>query len=415
MNISHVIFSTWVENRDKMNLLFITPYLPSETSGHAGAQLIFRNITSLAKNHDITLASFIDSDEYSMLGYLVDHGIEVHTIAYPRNQKSITGKISSGIRNLRPLAQQIIGEELFFFAKYKSEKMAELISKLIEKNNYDLVQVEYNVMHHYSEEIGDIPKLIVFHDVSTKVHERGKNQGKPKNKKSFEMARKREPEIANKFDTVITLTEEDKAYLSNLGCKSEIKVIPPQIKMPNLGKQEKIPYSLCFLGSFNREPNIQAVQILIREIFPKLTKQAELNIVGKGLPNSLINEINGTDRVNYLGFVEDIDSFLASQMIMVAPIKIGAGLKMKIPHALACGTAVITTDVGVEGISIDETNGLWEVAKVSEMAGLINELLPQSNLLIEKGLKGKYAVERLFSEEKIIFQFEALYSDLVNS
>jgi hypothetical protein len=49
------------------------------------------------------------------------------------------------------------------------------------------------------------------------------------------------------------------------------------------------------------------------------------------------------------------------------------------------------------------------------MAGLINELLPQSNLLIEKGLKGKYAVERLFFEEKIIFQFEALYSDLVNS
>ena len=108
MNISHVIFSTWVENRDKMNLLLITPYLPSETSGHAGAQLIFRNITSLAKNHDITLASFIDSDEYSKIGYLVDHGIEVHTIAFPRNQKSITGKISSGIRNLRPLAQQII-------------------------------------------------------------------------------------------------------------------------------------------------------------------------------------------------------------------------------------------------------------------------------------------------------------------
>ena len=73
-----------------MNLLLITPYLPSETSGHAGAQLIFRNITSLAKNHDITLASFIDSDEYSMIGYLVDHGIEVHTIAFPRNQKSRT-------------------------------------------------------------------------------------------------------------------------------------------------------------------------------------------------------------------------------------------------------------------------------------------------------------------------------------
>ena len=398
-----------------MNLLFITPYLPSETSGHAGAQLIFRNITSLAKNHNIALASFIDSDEDSMIGFLVDQGIEVHTIAYPRNQESITGKISSGIRNLRSLAYHLAGEEPFFIAKYKIEKMAELISKLIEKNNFNLVQVEYNVMHHYAEQIGDIPKIIVFHDVSTKVYERGKDQGNTRNQKSFEMARNLEPEIGNKYDAVITLTEEDREYLSNLGCESEIKVIPPQVKTPIINEIHKKPNSICFVGSFNREPNVQAVQILIHEIFPKLTKKAELNIAGKGLPNSLVNEIKVTDNVYYLGFVEDIDSFLASQMIMVAPIKIGAGLKMKIPHALACGTAVVTTDVGVEGISIDETNGLWEVAKVSKMGGLINELLPQSNLLIEKGLKGKSAVERLFSEQKIIFQFEALYSDLVNS
>jgi glycosyltransferase involved in cell wall biosynthesis len=398
-----------------LNLLFITPYLPSETSGHAGAQLIFRNIISLAKNHNITLTSFIDSDEYGMIGNLISSGIEVHTIKYPRNQKSITGKLSSGILNVRPMIQHLKGEEPFFFAKYKSKKMAGLISKLIEKTDFDMVQVEYNVMHHYTEQIGNIPKLIVFHDVSTKGYERGKDQGNPRNQKLFEMAIKLEPEIANKFDAVITLTEEDKEYLSNLGCESEIKVIPPQINMPNLGKQEKSPQSLCFVGSFNREPNVQAVQILIREIFPKLNKPVELNIVGMGLPNSLVNEIKKLEDVNYLGFVEDIDSFLASQMIMVAPIKIGAGLKMKIPHALACGTAVVTTDVGVEGIRIDKANGLWEVSKISEMVGLINELLPQLDFLIERGLKGKTAVGEIFSEEKIVSRFESLYSDLVNS
>ena len=235
------------------------------------------------------MTSFIDSDEYGMIGNLISSGIEVHTIKYPRNQKSITGKLSSGILNVRPMIQHLKGEEPFFFAKYKSKKMAGLISKLIEKTDFDMVQVEYNVMHHYTEQIGNIPKLIVFHDVSTKGYERGKDQGNPRNQKLFEMAIKLEPEIANKFDAVITLTEEDKEYLSNLGCESEIKVIPPQINMPNLGKQEKSPQSLCFVGSFNREPNVQAVQILIREIFPKLNKPVELNIVGMGLPNSLVN------------------------------------------------------------------------------------------------------------------------------
>ena len=397
-----------------MKILFITPYLPSETSGHAGAQLIFRNIISLAKIHEITLASFIDSDESSMITDLLNQGIDVHTIPYPRNQKSIIGKMSSGIRNSVALFNYLKGKEPFFFAKYKRKNMENLISTLVNENRFDLVQVEYNVMHHYKKQIKNIPSVIVFHDISTKVHERGMINGDSTHKKSFEIAKRLEPEIGNKFDTVITLTEEDKLYLANLGCETKIQVIPPQINVPNIDKIAKTPNSICFVGSYNREPNIQAVEILINEVFPKISCSVSLNIVGKGLGRKIIQTIHNLEGVNYLGFVDDIDSFIASQMLMVAPIHIGAGLKMKIPHALACGTAVITTPVGAEGINIDEINGLWEAANVSEMTRLIDELLPQSELLIERGLKGKGAVEELFSEEKIISQFESLYSDLVN-
>ena len=397
-----------------MDILFLTPYLPSETSGHAGAQLIFRNIISLAKIHEITLASFIDSDESSMITDLLNQGIDVHTIPYPRNQKSIIGKMSSGIRNSVALFNYLKGKEPFFFAKYKRKNMENLISTLVNENRFDLVQVEYNVMHHYKKQIKNIPSVIVFHDISTKVHERGMINGDSTHKKSFEIAKRLEPEIGNKFDTVITLTEEDKLYLANLGCETKIQVIPPQINVPNIDKIAKTPNSICFVGSYNREPNIQAVEILINEVFPKISCSVSLNIVGKGLGRKIIQTIHNLEGVNYLGFVDDIDSFIASQMLMVAPIHIGAGLKMKIPHALAFGTAVITTPVGAEGINIDEINGLWEAANVSEMTRLIDELLPQSELLIERGLKGKGAVEELFSEGKIISQFESLYSDLVN-
>ena len=397
-----------------MNLLFITPYLPSETSGHAGAQLIFRNIISLAKIHEITLASFIDSDESSMITDLLNQGIDVHTIPYPRNQKTVTGKISSGIRNSGAMIEYLKGKELFFFAKYKKKNMENLISTLVKENSFDMVQVEYNVMHHYTRQIGHIPRVIVFHDISTKVHDRGMVNGDSNHKKSFEIAKRLEPEIGNKFDTVITLTEEDKLYLANLGCETKIQVIPPQINVPNIDKIAKTPNSICFVGSYNRAPNIQAVEILINEVFPKISCSVSLNIVGKGLSRKIIQTIHNLEGVNYLGFVDDIDSIIASQMLMVAPIHIGAGLKMKIPHALAFGTAVITTPVGAEGINIDEINGLWEAANVSEMTRLIDELLPQSELLIERGLKGKGAVEELFSEKKIISQFESLYSDLVN-
>ena len=395
-----------------MKILFITPYLPSETSGHAGAQLISRNISMLAKNHEITLASFIDSDESSMTTDLISKGIDVHTILYPRNQKSIIGKISSGIRNSVAMFNHLKGKEPFFFAKYKRKNMENLISTLVNQNRFDLVQVEYNVMHHYKKQIKNIPSVIVFHDISTKVHERGMINGDSTHKKSFEIAKRLEPEIGNKYDTVITLTEEDKLYLANLGCETKIHVIPPQINVPNIDKIAKTPNSICFVGSYNREPNIQAVEILINEVFPKISCSVSLNIVGKGLGRKIIQTIHNLEGVNYLGFVDDIDSFIASQMLMVAPIHMGAGLKMKITHSLACGTPVLTTPIGAEGINIGSENGLWIEESIEALSEKCLELMKNGQELEKAGLRGKEAVNRLFSPPRVTTKLNALYLSL---
>ena len=392
-----------------MKILFITPYLPSETSGHAGAQLISRNISILAKNHEITLASFIDSDESSMTTDLISKGIDVHTILYLRNQKSIIGKISSGIRNSVAMFNYLKGKEPFFFAKYKRKNMENLISTLVNENRFDLVQVEYNVMHHYKKQIKNIPSVIVFHDISTKVHERGIINGDSTHKKSFEIAKRLEPEIGDKFDTVITLTEEDKLYLANLGCETKIHVIPPQINVPNIDKIAKTPNSICFVGSYNREPNIQAVEILINEVFPKISCSVSLNIVGKGLGRKIIQTIHNLEGVNYLGFVDDIDSFIASQMLMVAPIHMGAGLKMKITHSLACGTPVLTTPIGAEGINIGSENGLWIEESLEALSKKCLELMKNGQELEKAGLRGKEAVNRLFSPQRVKEKLKELY------
>ena len=120
-----------------MNILFITPYLPSENSGHAGAQLIYRNVVGLSEYNKITIASFIDINEEKSLHNLTSYGIDVFTINYPRNQKSIFGKINSVFRNIKPLFSYIKGEEPFFIAKYDKKAMSELILKLLNSNSFE--------------------------------------------------------------------------------------------------------------------------------------------------------------------------------------------------------------------------------------------------------------------------------------
>ena len=393
-----------------MNILFITPYLPSEKSGHAGAQLIYRNVMALSKKHNITVVTFQDNGEDEMADQLTSNNISVHTVHYPRNQKSFTENINSFIRNFNSIISFLKGDETFFIAKYNHKIMRELISNLIVNNSFDLIQVEYNVMHHYTDLFNDIPSIIVFHDISTKLFERGKDLGIKSDESSYQISKKVEVEIANKFNAVVTLTNEDGLYLTDLGYKKKIYVIPPQVKNIDSNAANKTPNTICFIGSFYRKTNVQAIEKLINEIFIKISVPVELNIAGKGMPQRLIKKINNLNGINYHGFVSDIDKFISKQMLMVAPIELGAGLKMKIPHSLVNGTPVITTPVGAEGINIDKKNGLWICNSNSEIIEKINSLLPNNKKLIKRGNKGKFAVNELFSTKVICQKFEKLYS-----
>jgi len=396
-----------------MKLLFITPYLPSEKSGHAGAKLIYQNIISLSKLHQVSLATFIDSDEEDMLSVLANNGVDVHSVNYPRNQKSILGKLVSGFRNIVPAVSYLMGKEPFFFAKYNKKRMRSLISQLLSNNNFDLIQVEYNVMHHYSDLFVNIPSVLVFHDISTKLYERGKNLGIKTDRRLYNIAKKIEVGIANKFDSIVTLTEEDKLYLISLGYKREIFVIPPQINVVSNIDVSKKPNTICFIGSYDRQPNIRAVEVLINDIYNNIDFPVELNIVGKSLPKYLQKEIRNIEGINYLGFIDEIDEFIKTQMLMVAPIQLGAGLKMKIPHSLANGTPVITTPIGAEGIDIGSENGLWVCDGIEMIIIKINSLLGRQPILIGRGKAGQNAVKKLFSEEVILSRFNQLFSQLI--
>ena len=393
-----------------MNLLFITPYLPSESSGHAGAQLIYRNIIALSKIHNLTVVSFEDRNEKIVIDSLNTNSIDVYTIPYPRNQKSLVGKINSLIRNFSAFLSFLKGSEPFFIAKYDNKNMRDLLSNLIMKKNFDLIQVEYNVMHHYADLFNNIPSIIVFHDISTKLFERGKDLGRKLDHRSYQISKKVEIKIANKFDAVVTLTDQDRSYLIDLGYSKKIYVIPPQVKKIDFHPVTKIPNTICFIGSFYRETNILTLERLIDEIFLNISVPVELNIAGKGMPKKLKKKINNSNGINYHGFVNDIDKFISKQMLMVAPIELGAGLKMKIPHSLINGTPVITSPVGAEGINIDHKKGLWICKNNSEMINKINSLLPNYKKLIQRGNEGKSAVNELFSAKVISQKFEKLYS-----
>jgi len=345
-------------------------------------------------------------------------GVKVFPVIYERNKRGLLGKLSGLISNFIPFVKSVFGMGIFFISKYNRSEMKNQIKKIIMTINPDVIQMEYNVMHHYADLFPSIPKILIQHDISTKVYERAVlNNINSKSSKDYRIAQENENHWMNKFDAVVVLTEEDKLYCEKRwGKLPPISVIPPQVPLVSQNRSP-IENKICFIGSFNREPNIHAFDILLKKIYPQIKKEiptVTLDIAGKYLSSDRKETINKSKGVNYRGFVTNIDDFLSNISLLIAPIYLGAGLKMKITHALACGVPVLTTSVGAEGIPLTETEGLYVENDIELFIQKAVDLLHEKNLEAT-GLKGKIKVREIFSPDVIGRKFEYLYLQVTTS
>jgi glycosyltransferase involved in cell wall biosynthesis len=405
-----------------MKILSISPYMPSEFLGHAGAQTIYRNLISLSEEHEIQVLCFIDPKEKRLLQPLLAKGIKVeYLFKNSFSNKRGIGYIMVYYRHLITLLRVMFKLEPFFVAKYYDHQMIKRVQSVIDEFDPDIIHIEYNVMNHYNLCSQSKPCVLTEHDISTKLFDRiYKNDSiwylKVKDWIQYKIWAHYEPRILKRFDAIITVTEEDRSYASKWKNLPPIHVIPPPISVKKDVAIRKIPFSLCFVGLLSRRPNHQVVELLINKIFPKLKAalpDITLRIAGKNMSPELIVLCENTEGIIYDGFVNEIDEYISSSSLFIAPIFIGAGLKMKITHSLACGTPVLTTPVGAEGIPFTEKDGLWVEDDIPSIIKKCIELFRQPEQLEKLSQHAKEKVQELFSQEVITSKLTTLYKRII--
>lgn len=107
------------------------------------------------------------------------------------------------------------------------------------------------------------------------------------------------------------------------------------------------------IGNFLHEPNVNSVLYLKQVLWPLIKKKlpdAELHIYG-AYANDKINALHNTKQGFLIkGRVDNSNTAICSAKVMLAPLRIGAGLKGKLLEAMQCGTPSITTTIGAEGM-----------------------------------------------------------------
>ena len=152
-------------------------------------------------------------------------------------------------------------------------------------------------------------------------------------------------------DCIVAIQWQDAATFARL-VPERTTVVTPMPAIAQLPSASTEPL-LLFVGSAVAT-NVEAARWLLAEVWPRIAAanpSASLRIVGD-VSGAVASEAASLDRVTLAGRTPDLLPLLRRSISLV-PLLSGSGLKIKLVEALAAGSPVVSTSVGLQGLPDD--------------------------------------------------------------
>ncbi len=171
--------------------------------------------------------------------------------------------------------------------------------------------------------------------------------------------------------------------------------------------------SILLSGTFwPRSPMEDAARWFIKKIWPVLKKRIpnlNLYIIGTGSKETLKDIHN--DRIIIEGKVESVLPYLFSASVAIVPLRFESGTRFKILEAGACGTPVVSTSLGAEGLDVQNGRDILIADTINDFTNSIIKLIKNKKAAIKLAqnlrwrVKNFYSIKNLESEAKTILDY----------
>lgn len=419
---SATLQSTVVRMRSYMDILLVTPMPPDMHGAGAIPVLLHAQLTELAARHNVTLVTVAAADpgEREALERLEIAGS--HVVAVRRSKLS---GLARWARRWRFASQWLGGQVPWRSVWFYEPELQRRLCDLLGADRFDLVLVEDNAMGMYRYPT-TIPIIFTEYEVrrprsiNWHVLVRRDRVKQLLGELDWRRWRRYQPAVWRRFERIQVFSPRDAAAIRAVApdLAHRVRINPFSVALPPLpdpGQEDAL--SLLFVGNFTHQPNVDAALWLGHDIMPRLRQRCSgvrLVLVGPYPPASV--RALGSDDCVVTGRVPALEPYLARAAILLAPIRIGGGMRMKVLQGMAAGKAVVTTPRGAEGLAIDGHQP--PVVLADNAAGLAEAtaaLLANPPARWAIGAKARaYATEH-YSPAAYVRRLEATYDELVRA
>jgi glycosyltransferase involved in cell wall biosynthesis len=389
----------------KMKILVVSPHFPfpPRAGVHVRAYNLLRQ---LAVRHDVTLLSYAapsDQDGVEALGRY----LRVVTVERPDS--------AGAARRLRQL-RSIVTFQPFWTAELCSPALQDAVDDLCATLPFDLVQLEASVLCALEIPAG-IRVVLDAHNIEYELLQRMAAGERSLARRAFNTLecrsyRRFEERSWMHVDGCAVTSGREERIVRAAAPQTLTAVVPNGVDLEFFRRSNAAvePRTVVFNGTLRYRPNVDAAHYLVDDIWPLMRAQypdARLIIVGN-VPAAERRSL-ARPGVILTGEVPDIRSYLRRAAVVVIPVRMGGGTRLKVLEGLAMGKAMVSTSVGCEGITTRDGVHLLIADDAPTFALRMSQLFADSALRERLGKAGRSLVEAEYSWDLAGGQLAALY------
>lgn len=396
-----------------MKILQISPQIsyPADSGGRLSIYGITKYLAE--RGHTITFISYVKKEPKP------EQVIELNKICNP-----IFIPFST-INNFFDAILNLFSVVPYNIAKYKSKKLKKVLIEYFEKNEVDIVHVDHLHMAWTIDIINRIKKVPIVlreHNLEMKIMERFSSQQsnlflKLYSYLQFQKFKYYEPKQCAKFDKCLMISNEDEKSLLHYDQKINTCIIPIGVddELFEIVSVKNNIYSLFHIGSLKWQPNLDGLIWFLKYVFPAVVSRhplIKLFVYSSGIEKiKLANEIK--KNVILCGYVNDIWEETSDKNVLIVPLKVGSGMRVKIIEMMAAGKIIVSTSVGKEGIEVNDNEHLLIADDsdtfVQKILNILENKVDTGKLISNARLK----VADKYSWRKIAEEIENIYNSVI--
>lgn len=180
-----------------------------------------------------------------------------------------------------------------------------------------------------------------------------------------------------------------------------VALVPNTVDVEEYGRSDGVGdgATLLYTGTMEWFPNQDAAAYFITEVLPKVREQvpeARFVVAGRGVPECFRRRFSGP-AVEFTGAVPDMHPWIARAAVVVVPLRIGGGTRLKILEAGAMAKAIVATPFGAEGLDFVDGREIVLADRADEFAAAVVKLLRDTPRRCALGQAARERVTKQYS------------------